>query len=139
MLQSKVIQMIRDVFCRRSFSVVNVYQRFNSLPSSLRLLLDIIRMIADHAETVMMPAVFQAHRKKPNARKLLSKLFESETNLIPQPEQGLLCIQLLILASEIIDRALLPLIDELNATRTQFPGTELTLHYELSPAGSYEN
>ena len=131
--------MILDVFCRQRFSVVNVCQRFNSLPSSLLLLLDIIRMIAYRAETDMMSAVFQAHSKKPNARKLLSQLIESKTNFIPQPEQGLLRIQLLILARDTIDRALLPLIEELNATRTQFPVTELTLHCELPPASSCGN
>ena len=77
--------------------------------------------------------------KKRNARKLLSQLFQSEANLIPQPERGLLRVQFLGLASDCTDRALLPLIVELNATRTQFPGTELTLFYELSPAGSFEN
>ena len=104
-----------------------------------RLLLDIIRTIAYCAETVMMPAVFQAQNKKRNARKLLSQLFESEANLIPKPDKELLSIQLLGLASDTIDCALLPLIEELNATHTQILGTELTLHYELSSAGSYEN
>ena len=84
----------------------------------------------------MMSAVFQAQSKKRNARKLLSQLLESEANLIPKPDKELLSIQLLGLASDTIDRALLPLIEELGATRTQFPGAELTLHYELSPAGS---
>lgn len=86
----------------------------------------------------MMPAVFQAQSKKSNARKLFSQLFESKVNLIPQLEQGLLHNQMLGLASDTIDCALLHLIEELNATRTQIPGTELTLHYELSPAGSYK-
>ena len=86
MLQSKVIRMVRDVFCRvcrRSLSVINVFQRLDALPVAPRLLLDIIRMIAYRAEAVMMPAVFQTQSKIRNARKLLSQLLECEANFIP--------------------------------------------------------
>ena len=113
--------------------------KLDALPIVPRQLLDIIRMIAYRAETVMMPAVFQAQGKKRNARKLLNQLFQCEANLIPQPERGLLRVQFLDLASDCTDRAMLPLIEQLNAARTQFPGTELTLFYELSSAGSFEN
>lgn len=100
-------------------------------------LLDIIHMIAYRAETMMMPAVFQAQGK--NAMLANYSANCSSANLISQPDCGLLRVQFLRLASNAIDRALLPLIEELNATRTQFPGTELTLFYELSPAGFLEN
>ena len=82
----------------------------------------------------MMPVVMQAQGKKTNARKLLSKLFQCEANLIPQPEQGRLKVQFLGLGSNAVEGALRPLIDELNATCTQFPDTNLTLFYELAPA-----
>ena len=89
-------------------------------------------MIAYRAETQMMPAINAAQGKKPNARKLLGKLFQCEANVIPQPEQGLLRVQLLGLANDASDRALLPLIKELNETATKYPGTDLTLFYEIS-------
>ena len=108
------------------------HQRLDALPSAPRHFLDIIRMIAYRAETQMMPAVNAAQGKKHNARKLLGKLFQCEANVIPQPEQGLLRVQLLGLANDASDRALLPLIKELNDTATQYPGTDLTLFYEIS-------
>ena len=41
-------------------------------------------------------------------------------------------IQLLGLGSDACDRMLAPLIKELNATRTIYPGTELRLVYEVA-------
>ncbi len=108
-------------------------QRLDALPSAPRQLLDTIRMTAYRAETTMMPAVMRAQGKKTNARKLLSRLFQCEANIIPQPEKGRLRIQFLGMASNSVDRSLLPLIEELNATLTQFPDTNLTLFYELAP------
>ena len=89
-------------------------------------------MIAYRAETQMTPVINAAQGKKQNARKLLGKLFQCDANVIPQPGQGLLRIELLGLANDASDRALLPLIKELNETATQYPATGLTLFYEIS-------
>ena len=43
------------------------------------------------------------------------------------PDNGILRVQILGFASDAADRALHPLIEELNATATIYPGTELTL------------
>ena len=85
-LQSKVMRMVRDVFrrvCRRSLSDINAYQRLEARSVAPSLLLDIIRMIANRAETVTMPVVLSAQSKKRNARKLPSQLLECKANLIP--------------------------------------------------------
>ncbi len=108
------------------------HQRLDALPSAPRHFLDIIRMIAYRAETQMMPAINAAQGKKQNARKLLGKLFQCDANVIAQPEQGLLRVELLGLANDASDRALLPLIKELNETATKYPETDLTLFFEIS-------
>ena len=59
-------------------------------------------------------------------------MLTSDANIIPQPDAGILRIQLLGLGSDACDRMLAPLIEELNATRTLYPGTELRLVYELA-------
>ncbi len=110
------------------------HQRPDALARAPRQLLDAIRMIVYRAETAMMPAVMQAQGQKPNARKLLSQLLQSDANLIPEPESKRLRVQFLGLGSNAVERPLLALIDELNATETQFPDTDLTLFYELAPA-----
>ena len=59
-------------------------------------------------------------------------MLTSDANLIPAHDQGILRVQLLGLGSDACDRMLVPLIEELNATRTIYPGTELRLVYEMA-------
>ena len=103
--------------------------KLDALPVGGRLFLDLVRMIAYRAETRMMAPVITTQGKKPNARRLLRALLTSDANIIPVPAKGILRIQLLGLGS---DRMLAPLVEELNATRTIYPGTDLRLVYELA-------
>ena len=106
--------------------------KLDALPVGGRLFLDLVRMIAYRAETRMMAPVITTQGKKPNARRLLRALLTSDANIIPVPANGILRIQLLGLGSDACDRMLAPLIEELNATRTIYPGTDLRLVYEFA-------
>ena len=106
--------------------------KLDALPVGGRLFLDLVRMIAYRAETRMMAPVITTQGKKPNARRLLRALLTSDANIIPVPAKGILCIQLLGLGSDACDRMLAPLVEELNATCTIYPGTDLRLVYELA-------
>ena len=106
--------------------------KLDALPVGGRLFMDVVRMIAYRAETRMMAPVIGAQGKKPNARRLLRALLTSDANIIPEPAQHILRIQLLGLGSDACDRMLAPLIQELNATRTIYPGTQLRLVYEMA-------
>jgi hypothetical protein len=106
--------------------------KLDALPVGGRLFLDLVRMIAYRAETRMMAPVITTQGKKPNARRLLRALLTSDANIIPVPANGILRIQLLGLGSDACDRMLAPLIEELNATRTIYPGTQLRLVYEMA-------
>ena len=106
--------------------------KLDALPVGGRLFLDLVRMIAYRAETRMMAPVITTQGKKPNARRLLRALLTSDANIIPVPAKGILRIQLLGLGSDACDRMLAPLVEELNATRTIYPGTDLRLVYEFA-------
>ena len=106
--------------------------KLDALPVGGRLFMDVVRMIAYRAETRMMVPVITTQGNKPNARRLLRALLTSDANIIPQPAKRILRIQLLGLGSDACDRMLAPLVDELNATRTIYPGTDLRLVYELA-------
>ena len=106
--------------------------KLDALPVGGRLFLDVVRMIAYRAETRMMAPVITTQGKKPNARRLLRALLTSDANIIPEPANGILRIQLLGLGSDACDRMLAPLVEELNGTNTIYPGTELRLVYELA-------
>ncbi len=106
--------------------------KLDALPVGGRLFMDVVRMIAYRAETRMMAPVITAQGNKPNARRLLRALLTCDANLIPEPGAGVLRIQFLGLGSDACDRMLAPLIEELNATATIYPGTELRLLYEMA-------
>ena len=106
--------------------------KLDALPVGGRLFMDLVRMIAYRAETRMMVPVITTQGNKPNARRLLRALLTSDANIIPVPAKGILRIQLLGLGSDACDRMLAPLVEELNATRTIYPGTDLRLVYEFA-------
>ena len=110
----------------------------DALPVGGRLFMDVVRMIAYRAETRMMAPVIGAQGKKPNARRLLRALLTCDANLISAHDRGILRVQLLGLGSDACDRMLVPLIEELNATATIYPGTELRLVYELAADSPFD-
>ncbi len=112
-------------------TVAELDERLDALPSSERLLLDIVRMIAYRAETRMMSAVAAAQGAKQRSRRPLAELFQSDVDIIPDPENGVLRVRILGTASNARDADIAGLLDELNRMRTVFPGTGLRMIYEL--------
>ncbi len=110
-------------------------QRLQALPEPLRALTDTLRMITCRSETAMAAAVAPALGHPDTVRSLLEALFQTGASLLPDPAAGTLTVRLLHQATRAREAALAPLLDELNQTRTVFPGTSLRLVYEILPAG----
>ena len=106
-------------------------ERLQSLSELLRRLMDTLRMIVYRAETAMTAAVAPILDNPDTVRSLLKSLFRSDASLHPDEAAKTLTVRLLHQATRAHDRALAPLLDELNATRTVFPGTQLRLRYEM--------
>ncbi|MCY4536026.1 MAG: hypothetical protein OXB91_11735, partial [Bryobacterales bacterium] len=106
-------------------------EKLQALPAPLRELTQTLRMLAYRAETCMAAALAPQLDNPETARSLLKALFRSPASLLPDPAAGTLTVRLLHQASRAHDAALAPLLAELNATRTVFPGTQLRLVYEL--------
>ena len=105
--------------------------RLQALPQPLRLLLDTLRLLAYRAETAMTTAVAPALDNPDTARSLLKSLLQADASLHPDESAGTLTVRLLHQPTRAQDRALAPLLDELNRTRTVFPGTQLRLVYRM--------
>ena len=84
----------------------------------------------------MAQIVRQTMSRHDDARSLLRAVYSTEVDLIPDQEAKTLTVRLHPLASTSSDQALKHLCAEINATETQFPGTELRLIYELVSAKS---
>ena len=103
--------------------------KLDALPVGARLFMDVVRMIAYRAETRMMAPVVAAGQETECPQ---AAARTGAANIIPEPAPGILRVQLLGLGNDACDRMLAPLIEELNATRTIYPGTELRLVYEMA-------
>lgn len=106
----------------------------DTLPRARRLLADLVRMICYRAETRMMAPVVQGKARSDTVRTLIAALMTADASILPDHEKGILRVSILGLANNATERALLPLIDELNQTETIYPGTNLRLVYDIEGA-----
>ena len=80
----------------------------------------------------MVPAVASTQGKKAKPRKVLKALFKTDAHIVVDRVKGLMKVQILGLDNNCADQTLKPFIDELSATETMEPRTNLNLVYELS-------
>ena len=109
-------------------------ERLQALPAPMLQLMHTLRILAYRAETGMAVVLAPQLDNPETARSLLQALFRSDASLLPDPAAGTPTVRLLHQASRAQDAALAPLLEELNQTRTVFPGTRLRLVYELPAA-----
>jgi cell division protein FtsB len=108
--------------------------RFDRLRVHSKHLIDTIKMIAYRAETAMAQVLRQSLSRSDDARSLLRGLYATEADLLPDESNQTLTVRLHRQANASTDTALQCLCDELNSTKTVFPGTNLRLVYELVSA-----
>lgn len=106
-------------------------ERFEQLSTQSKHFIDTIKMIAYRSETAMANLLREKTSQPDNVRRLLCGLYCSEADLIPDYEKGTLTVQLHHQANRSFDEAIQGLCDELNATETQFPRTNLRMIFEL--------
>ena len=108
--------------------------RFRQLSTQSKHLVDTIKMIAYRAETAMANSL-REHLKRPDeARRLLCALYTTEADLLPDPAAGTLTVRLHHSANAATDQVIEKLCEELNATETVFPRTNLRLVLKLGSA-----
>ena len=105
--------------------------RFTRLRTERKYFLDTIKMIAYRAETSMAYTVREELKRTDDARALLRQIYSTEVDLIPDLEAKTLTVRLHHLTQAAHDAAVRYLCEELTATETIFPGTELRLVYKL--------
>jgi hypothetical protein len=106
-------------------------QRFGQLRTDKKHLVDTIKLIAYRAETALVQVVRETLRRWDDARALVRQVFESAADLRPDPTNKTLTVRLHRLATATHDQTLQHLCEELTATETIYPGTDLRMVYEL--------
>ena len=105
--------------------------RFSRLLTERKHFIDTIKLIAYRAETSMAALLPDKLSREEDTRALLRQIYETEVDLIPDLPSNTLIVRLHHLTQAAHDEAVRLLCDELTATETIFPGTELKLVYQL--------
>ena len=105
--------------------------QFRQLSTQSKQLVDTIKMIAYRAETAMANILRDTLSHPDEARRLLQSLYTTEADLLPDSNEGTLTVHLHHMANPCSDAAIRKLCEELNATETQFPRTNLRLVFKL--------
>jgi len=104
--------------------------RFKKLPSSQRILMNTVGMIAYRAETIMTDLLRSNTITTTNARSILQDLFTTTADILPDHEKKELHVRLHGASTPATNQAIAHLLKEINQTETVFPGTELTMVFE---------
>lgn len=105
--------------------------RFDRLRTEKKRFVDTIKLLAYRAETNMAYLLRQNMSRTDDARSLLRQVYETEVDLKPDLVAKTLTVNLHHLTQAVHDEAISHLCEELNATETIFPGTDLKLVYKL--------
>ncbi len=108
--------------------------QFRQLSTQSKHLVDTLKMIAYRAETAMANSLREHLTRPDEARRLLLALYTTEADLLPDPDAGTLTVRLHHTANAASDQAIEKLCEELNATETIFPRTNLRLVLKLGSA-----
>ena len=104
---------------------------FKRLNTKSKYFIDTIKMIAYRAETAMSNILRKKMSQPKEARSLLQALYSNEVNIFPNEKENTLTVELHHFVNRKDDFSITHLCDELNATKTIFPGTNMKLIYKL--------
>lgn len=105
-------------------------QRIEQLRSGRKHFMDTIKLIAYRAESALVQLVRESLTRHDDARSLVSRLMQTSINLRPNSEAKELAVEIHGQANAAQDRVIEKLCEELNATETVYPGTNLVLKYQ---------
>jgi hypothetical protein len=106
-------------------------ERFRQLSTHSKHLIDTIKMIAYRAETAMANILCENLSHRDETRSLLRALYATEADLLPDYTTRTLTVRLHHMANGYSNDAIRKLCDQLNATETLFPRTDLRLVLKL--------
>lgn len=106
-------------------------ERFTRLAAEKKHFTDTIKMIAYRAETAMSHVLKERLARTDDSRGLIRQLYKTDADLRPDVTAQTLTIHLHHLCTHAHDDAIRHFCEELTATETKFPGTELRLIFKL--------
>jgi len=127
----QVKQRIKETSRHLKWDELRKEDKFERLAPSRKRLMDTVKMISYRAETAMAGIVREELARTDDARSLLRDLFRSEADLVPNTQEEVLRVNIHPMANARSNRAVLHLLNHLNAAAFTYPGTNLQLVYSL--------
>ncbi len=127
----RIKQKKKQVPRKIQFSQLPENEKFDNAINQRKAFLDIIKMIAYRAETSMANMIKPNMSHPDEARKLLQQVYQSDANLWVNKTESELCVEIHRMSYWKDDKIIQKLCDQLNATKTKFPGTDLTIFCKL--------
>ena len=106
-------------------------EKFSNAINDRKHFLDTVKMIAYRAETAMVNLIRPTMAHADEARALLQQIYKTDANIYPDHVNKKLIVEIHSLSYRKDDKILLQLCQQLNDTETEFPGTDLVLHYKM--------
>jgi hypothetical protein len=107
-------------------------EQFPRLRAERKHFVDTIKLVAYRTETALVGTVREALARSDDGRALVRELMRTTADLLPDLQQKTLTVCLHPLPSRLQDKAVRHLAEELTATETVFPGTDLRLVFKLN-------
>ena len=127
-LKEKIRQTAKHI----TWSELEEQDKFERLAPSRKKLTDTVKLIAYRAETALAGIVREELARYDDGRVLIQDLCRSEADIIPDPDQGILTIVVHGMATARSNRAIRHLLETLNESESNYPGTNLRLVYSLA-------
>ena len=108
---------------------------FSQLATGKKHLVDTIKLIAYRAETALVHILREKMERSEDARSLVRQILQSAVDLHPDLSEKTLTVKVHRLSFQAHDLILSHLLEELTATETKFPGTDLRLIFQLVGSG----
>jgi len=108
-------------------------ERYVKLHQESKYFMNIIKMICYRAETILAKKLaLYFNRAEDEVRALVKAITHLSIDIIPDEKQSLLNITLYPLSNQRSQQALSKIIDDVNATNTLYPGTTLTMRFNIA-------
>jgi hypothetical protein len=105
-------------------------QRFTQLRTTRKHFVDTIKLIAYRAETALVQVAREKLAREDDARALVRQILSNTVDLRPNLQDKTLTVRLHRLTTDAHDTVMTHLCEELTATETVYPGTDLRLIFE---------
>jgi len=122
---------IKDTKRKITFAQLPENEQFTNAINVRKHFMDTIKIIAYRAETGMCNIIKKQMGHPDEVRKLIREIYQTDADIKPDYENKKLTIYLHQLNHWKDDKVAQILCDELNKTKTEFPGTDLIIDYKM--------